>query len=74
MIIVIVVLPVLETEAGLELEFLFFILKESFYYFYVQKTPTGYTQPSLVASSLAFAFSSLAMRATDLGPRTLPPQ
>jgi len=32
------------------------------------------TQPSLVASSLAFAFSILAMRAVDLEPRTLPPQ
>ena len=35
---------------------------------------TVHPQPSLVASSLALAFSSLAMRATDLGPSTLPPQ
>ena len=33
-----------------------------------------YIEPSLVASSLAFAFSNLAIQATDLGPRTLPSQ
>lgn len=31
-------------------------------------------QPSLVASSLAFAFSILLMRAVDLGPMMPPPQ
>ena len=34
---------------------------------------TVYIKPSLVASSLPFAFSSLATQATNFRPRTLPP-
>ena len=54
--------------------FFIFFWQESSLLLLCTENSTVHTQPSLVASSLAFAFSSLAMRATDFGPRTLPPQ
>ena len=60
-----------EAQAGVLRIFSFFknLLLLSF-----TESSVVHTQPSLVASSLAFAFSSLVMRATDFGPKTLPPR